>query len=578
MNKTVNINIGGLFFHIDEDAYQKLSKYFDSIKRSLTNTSGKDEIMRDIEMRVAELLNERQKSDKHVINNKDVDEVIVIMGQPEDYRIDDDNEPLSESFSSSTRRKKLYRDKDRGLLGGVCTGLSHYFGIEAVWIKILFLLLTFFGGSGILIYFIFWIATPKAVTTSEKLEMTGEPVTISSIEKKVKEEFENVSNSIKNADYDKMGNQVKTGATTVASGISDVLVKIFGALAKVLGVIILVFSSLTLLGLFIGLFTFSSTSFIDTPWQRHIDAVNYIDIPLWAFGIITFLAIGIPLFFFLILGLKLLVDKLKSIGAIAKYSLLAIWIFSVGTLIVLGIKQSVEHAYEGKTVEKEGINLTANDTLKIKFINNEFFKKDIDSEEDFLFTQDSLKNEVIYSNNVQFEIKSTDKLQPYIQIEKLAEGKSFKEANNRAEKIRYGVKISGNTVFFDNYFLTEMASKYRNQKVALYLYIPKGVLFQIGGPSARMMDVSDNDFFNLHFSSDKFTYKMEDEKVKCIDCPTEENEFNDVKIEGEFKEENADTVKSVSIKINGKEVINNELSTKKSKITVGPEGTIIKTK
>ena len=111
MNKTVNINIGGLFFHIDEDAYQKLSKYFDAIKRSLSNSSGKDEIMKDIEMRVAELFTERQKSDKHVINTRDVEEVVVVMGQPEDYRIDDDTpETVSTSFSAKQRLKKLYRD------------------------------------------------------------------------------------------------------------------------------------------------------------------------------------------------------------------------------------------------------------------------------------------------------------------------------------------------------------------------------------------------------------------------------------------------------------------------------------
>ena len=92
MNKTVNINIGGIFFHIDEDAYQKLSRYFDSIRKSLTNSGGKDEIMKDIEMRVAELFTEKQKSDKHVINNKDVDEVVAVMGQPEDYRLEEENE------------------------------------------------------------------------------------------------------------------------------------------------------------------------------------------------------------------------------------------------------------------------------------------------------------------------------------------------------------------------------------------------------------------------------------------------------------------------------------------------------
>ena len=109
MNKTVNINIGGLVFHIDEDAYQKLTRYFEAIKRSLSNSSGQDEIMKDIEMRVAELFTERQKSDKHVINNKDVDEVVTVMGQPEDYRIDDEvTESKSTNFNSKQRLKKLY--------------------------------------------------------------------------------------------------------------------------------------------------------------------------------------------------------------------------------------------------------------------------------------------------------------------------------------------------------------------------------------------------------------------------------------------------------------------------------------
>jgi phage shock protein PspC (stress-responsive transcriptional regulator) len=169
MNKTVNINIGGLFFHIDEDAYQKLTRYFEAIKRSLSNSSGQDEIMKDIEMRVAELLTEKQKSDKHVINTKDVDEVIVVMGQPEDYRIDEDTDDKpKEPFYPYTKSRKLYRDKDRGTIAGVCTGLGHYFGIDAVWVKILFLILAF-TSFGIIAYFVLWIAMPKAITTSEKL-------------------------------------------------------------------------------------------------------------------------------------------------------------------------------------------------------------------------------------------------------------------------------------------------------------------------------------------------------------------------------------------------------------------------
>ncbi len=219
MNKTVNINLGGMFFHIDEDAFQKLTRYFDAIKRSLSNSSGHDEIIKDIEMRVSELLNEKQKSDKHVVGLKDVDEVIAVMGQPEDYIIEDDktNEQSYRS-STTTSTKKLYRDRDKGMVGGVSSGLGYYFGIDAVWFRLFFVLLVLAGfGAGFLAYIILWIVTPEASTTSEKLEMTGEPVTISNIEKKVREEFENVSEKIKNADYDKYGNQIKTGANKIGN-------------------------------------------------------------------------------------------------------------------------------------------------------------------------------------------------------------------------------------------------------------------------------------------------------------------------------------------------------------------------
>lgn len=586
MNKTVNSNIGGLVFHIDEDAYQKLTKYFAAISRSLSNSSGQDEIMKDIEMRVSELLTERQKSDKHVVNNKDVDDVIVIMGQPEDYRIDDDQtEKSQEPYYPYTRTKKLYRDKDRGTIAGVCSGLGYYFGIEAVWIKIVFLFFTFVGGSGLIAYLIFWIAIPKAITTSEKLEMTGEPVTISNIEKKVREEFDSVTNKFKNADYDKMGNQIKTGAEKIGSSIGDVLPKIFGAFAKVLGAFILIISSFALLGILIAsIVMMFSSSLPSNTILNHISTPIGLETPLYIQGILFLLALGIPFFFLLILGLKLLIINFKSIGNIAKYSLLAIWIIAVGVLISLGINEATQLAFDGKSIKKETININPVDTLQIKFVNNDFFSKNTDDHEDFIFTQDSAKNEVIYSNNIRFEIKATDKPKAYLQIEKLAQGKSYNEANARAEKIRYGYKIVGNRLLLDNYLLTEIASKYRDQHIELYLYLPKGTLFKVD-KSVEAFDDSDNEYFNLHFSSDYYTYKVDNNKVKCLNCPADENEYNDVEINGDSEKikidskdnplfTSKDSTKTVVIK-NGKQtiIINPK---KQGKLSVDQNGIIIK--
>lgn len=566
MNKTVNINIGGLFFHIDEDAYQKLSRYFDAIKRSLSNSSGKEEIMKDIEMRVAELFSERQKSDKHVINTKDVDEVVAVMGQPEDYRIDDDTEePKTYNF---TGRKKLYRDKDNGSIGGVCTGLGHYFGIEAVWIKLLFLILFFGFGTGLIAYLVLWIAMPKAVTTSEKLEMTGAPVTISTIEKKVREEFENVSDKFKNVDYDELGNKVKSGAASVGSRLGDVFRSIFEAFAKVLGAIIVVISSVTLFGICIAsIIAIFSSSLPQNTLINHFRTPLGLETPLWIQGILFLLAFGIPFFFLLILGLKLLVTNLKSIGTIAKYTLLAIWVIAVGIAIAMGINEFTQISSEAKDVKKEVINITPTDTLYVKFQNNDFYSKDYRRHDDFRLTQDEQNHEIIYSNNVSIKVMKTDEKLPYLQIEKLAVGKSVTEAKKRAEKIKYSYKIAENQLILDNYLLTEVANKFRDQRVELFLYLPKGTLLKMD-ESVQDFDDSNDDFFNLHFSSGNYIYRMGDAQVKCLNCPPSENDHNDVVVDYEVI--SADSVKTVSVKINGKDVIENkrneELKSEKAKI------------
>ncbi|MBP1224786.1 PspC domain-containing protein [Flavobacterium sp. 1355] len=571
MNKTVNINLGGMFFHIDEDAYLKLTRYFDAIKRSLNNSSGQDEIIKDIEMRVSELLTEKQKSEKHVVGLKDVDEVIAVMGQPEDYIIEDE-EKSNQSFNQYARKnKKLYRDKEKGMIGGVATGLGHYFGIDSVWIKIVFLIFVFAGfGTGILAYFVLWVITPEAVTTSEKLEMTGEPVTISNIEKKVREEIDSLSEKFKNADYDKMGNQVKSGAERISSSFGDFIMTVFKIFAKVLGVFLIMSGLAVLILLLIGVFTLGTNIFIEFPWQNFVDAGNFTDYPIWAFGLLMFFAVGIPFFFLTLLGFKLLSPELKPIGNITKYTLLAVWIIAVAIAISIGIKQATELSYDGKTVEKKAINVNPTDTLFVKFRYNDYYAKDLNHHRDFEFVQDSANHQLIYSTDVRLHVLHTDQATAYLQIEKSARGNSFTTAKQRAEKIDYKIELNGNHLVLDNYFLTDVKNKFRGQEVDVYLYLPEGQLFK-PDTSVQDYDDSEDDFFNLHFSGN-YNYKVQGSKIKCLDCPADENDYDDVE-----DEENTivnDTVKEVSIKINGKEVLNGKKTN--GKLTTDKNGVIIK--
>jgi phage shock protein PspC (stress-responsive transcriptional regulator) len=562
MNKTISINLGGFFFHIDEDAYQKLSRYFDAVKRSLA-PDGRDEIMKDIESRIAELFQERIKNDKQVVGLTEIEEVISIMGQPEDYKIDDEKTSYQSSSSSSTNfyypSKRLYRDKENGMLGGVMAGLGHYLGIDTLWLRI-FMVILFFGfGTGLFVYIVLWILVPEAITTTQKLEMKGQPITISNIEKKVKEGFDDITSKISSIDHEKITNSAKTGASKIGSSIEEVITTIFKVFAKIIGSFILFFSAIALLGIIITsiIMIFSSTM-PENYILNHIQTPIGLETPLWAQGILFLLGFGIPLFFLFILGLKLMVNNVKSIGNYVKYSLLAVWIITVGILITLGINEASQLAFDGKSVQKEVIAIAPTDTLKIKFKNNDFYSKSIYRNHDFKITQDEGDNEIIYSNNVSIEIKQTDAAAPYMLIEKLANGKSTSQAKKRAEKIKYEYKIEGNTIILDNYLLTAVENKFRGQEVEIYLYLPKGTVFQTD-ESFSNFDRSDYGFFDENeYDTKNPIYKVETDKVRCLNCSSEEiDDSLSVKIE------TGDTAASIYYDENGvlvKKVINTEKS------------------
>ena len=207
MNKTININLASTFFHIDENAYELLKSYLNKLEKAFTKSQGKEEILRDVEVRIAELFQERKKNSDYVITVEDVEEVIKILGQPEDFITEEEAENETQTQTAS---KKLFRDPDDKYIGGVASGMGYYFGIDTTWIRLLWLLFGLFSaGTIILIYIVLWILIPEAKTTADKLSMKGEPVNIATIEKKIREEFEEVSSKIKDIDYEEVKTSLK---------------------------------------------------------------------------------------------------------------------------------------------------------------------------------------------------------------------------------------------------------------------------------------------------------------------------------------------------------------------------------
>lgn len=551
MNKTVNINLAGIFFHIDEDAYLKLQRYLEAIKRSFTDSQGRSEIIADIEARIAELFNERVQNDKQVIRIKEVDEVITIMGQPEDYLVDDaifEDEPQQfySRPSKSSPSKKLYRDTDNSYVGGVSSGLAHYFGVDVIWIRLAWILLVAGAGTGILLYILLWVLVPEAKTTAEKIMMTGEPVNISNIEKKIKDGFDtvtetvgdvaknvtdSVSSAAKKVDVKKGANSIKSSSRTFFDTLGDVIMFLFKIFAKFIGAILMFVGSVTVIALIVSLFTVGISDAVNVPGFDIVDAANSANTPIWLVSLLVLFAVGVPFFFLAYLGLKILVNNLKSIGNVAKFSLLGLWLIAVIGLVVLGVKQASEHAFEANVVQKEQINITEKDTVFVKMVGNDnyyrnkrgYLYRDSNS---FRIVPDENDEKIIYSSDIRLIVRSTKDSLASLSIEKKAEGSNYSLAKKRAEQINYNYALANNELLLDAFLTTDFENKYRDQEVELILYLPEGSTlyaddntYSFHRNSPYYNDILDN-------GQEEHYLKILHNDTKCLDCDDDAFEVN----------------------------------------------------
>ncbi|WP_026838929.1 PspC domain-containing protein [Gillisia sp. JM1] len=528
MNKTVNINLAGIFFHIDEDAYAKLQHYLEAIKSSLTNTQGKEEIIADIEARIAELFNEKIKDKKQVIGNTEVEAVIAKMGQPEDYMLDDEifeDEP-SYAKTTHTSGKQLFRDTENSYVGGVSSGLGHYLGIQAIWVRLLWVILTVASsGAFVLIYIALWIFVPEAKTTADKLSMRGEEVNISNIERKIKEGFDDVAGKVRNADYDKYGRQVKSGASSAATGISAAILAILNIFVKFIGLLILLIAGSTLIALFIGLFTVGTFGIVEAPWTDYIEMAA-IGAPIWAISLLTFFAVGIPFFFLFILGLKIMVRKLKSIGTLAKMVLLGLWLLSVIGLVFLGVKQATLRAFDGEIVITEKLSITPQDTLYLAMRSNPDYSSNT-WRKDVEIMYDDNDNKIMYITDINVVVKSTKDSIGKIEIIKTADGSDYKDAKNRAKNISYNTSFAGNKLYLDSYLTSNLNEYYRDQEVKVTVYVPEGSVLFVDDNVSDYYRYSDYAGGILKYDQDEHFVKVIENETICETCPVESIDSND---------------------------------------------------
>lgn len=190
MKITVSVNLGGYSFNIDEDAYSELKRYLKNLEIHFAKEESSSEILSDIEARMAELFRTKITSYKQVITLNDVNQVISVLGTPEDIS-DEEGRSAGEKFATPGYHR-MYRDPDHRIIGGVCAGMGAYWNIEPWLVRIIFFVLAMMGGLGVLVYLILYIVLPEAKSTTQKIEMKGEPVNIQNIKDSVKKEFDTV--------------------------------------------------------------------------------------------------------------------------------------------------------------------------------------------------------------------------------------------------------------------------------------------------------------------------------------------------------------------------------------------------
>ena len=527
MNKTVNINLAQIFFQIDEAAFHKLKNYLDAVERSLGKEESKDEIIKDIESRIAELFIEKQANDRQVITTKEVEEVIEVMGKPEDYLIDD--EEATAGQRQTAERKPLYRDLERGYLGGVSSGLDHYLNIDAVWIRLFWVLTTIFSyGIFPLIYVILWIVTPAAKTTAQKIAMKGKPVNLSTIEEDIKSNYRKVSDKVKNADYDKYKENIKSGSSKFANWSEKFFTKLVKWTGKIIGICFIIFAGFGLLGVLIGFIAYSGMELFG---NADIDrSVFVIGIPHWIQVLSVFLTSVIIMFYLIILGLKLMNPFIKQLTTTAHVTLLSLLFVSIAFTTFLGIKKAVQEETEAEVTQIDDINIKPTDTLQVNMTTDPKYDEELKRGGNMIKYNEQ-DEKVLFGRDVWLKIIRSQEERPQIAIVKKSGGFSMDKARDNAALIDHRYDFSENSLVLDGYFISSIEHENKEQEVRINLYLPEGQIVNFDKNVSRFYLKSyDEDAYRINDSLFDHTLKLNENKITCLDCDTlktkEQNPIN----------------------------------------------------
>lgn len=471
MKRTIKSNIGGVIFHIDEDAYQRMSAYLDELERRIKPQAGGDEILRDIESRIAELLQQKSQGPDRVVGMYDVDSVLSTMGKPADYDTESPaEEPVSRSAAGYSRRtnRKLYRDPDDRMIGGVASGMAAYFNIDTVLFRLLFVLLFFASGFGFLAYIVLWMAIPPARTTAQKLEMRGEPVTLASMER---------------FNRDEIGRDTRRSGdffTTIFNGIFRIIAGIFKVflifIGSVFGLVFLVVLVSLVSALTVGVGTMWWL-----PHNMQGDSLSEVVNSLFVSSDMAFLAmicllvvVAIPVFGVLYALLKALF-RFKTNDRLVWIFAVVLWILSLTTLIVTVAQAARDIRYPSESTS--GLTLPSDklatlhvmagaETLNYRnltaSLSTNMGKVLVDADNEYIYLSPKLK--ITQATGTDYQVK----------VYRRSRAATAGGNNQKAAAIDFNYHLGDSLLTIDRLFRVRFDDQIRIPEVEVVLEIPAG--------------------------------------------------------------------------------------------------------
>lgn len=601
MKKNISINISGIIFHIEEDGYDKLKNYLESINKYFDSFEDSKEIIEDIENRIAEIFLSKLTDGNQVVEKSDVESLIATMGSISDFEaaeeiedfgqktIEEDQSSFFEEETSSQQEKsdthreapkKLLRDSKRKLIGGVASGIAHYFGIDPLWvrliivilffnlfiwfpisgailiayivmwiavpasevleedknmkkmfrsseervlggvasglgayfgadtnlIRILFVITALLGGTGLILYIILWIITPEAKSITDKIQMQGEPVTLSNIESNVKKSL-----NVDKGEEENIFVKILLFPFRLIATLFKGLGKLFGPIMLFLVEFIRILAGLVILLIGVGfLFGFSVTLSVimglfaggDIFYLSQDIPIDLIKASIPPFTVLAaYGSVLIPSIALTILGASI-IAKRKVLNATAGWSLFGFWVLSLFALATTVPMVVRNFRTDGEYREVQAFNLNGRTAVL------ELQEVGLD-EYDVTYLKIRGHSEKDYKLVKNFS----------------ARGKSRQDAIVNAKMVDYHIQQQDSVITFDSNIRFKDGAEFRAQELDMTLYIPYNTTFvmsrELGQIIRSTLYYNDYNIYDLNGNTWMIS---EEEGLLCLTC--DDDNFN----------------------------------------------------